>query len=108
MLVLEQALESSIKVNLQFPRGSQGKRRGGNTYLNPKISMHQRLKIPRRLPLIAHHQTSSQALSPQRDAVDQPKSIRPCLLALLAEIAGAESEVELYAVVAGGAGGETA
>ena len=76
------------------------------TYLDSEIGMHQSLKIPSRLALIADYQTRCQTLPTQRDAVDQPKCVRPCLLALLAEIASAESEIELYAVVACGRGGQ--
>jgi hypothetical protein len=69
------------------------------TYRHAEISMHQRLKLPRRIPLIPNHQTRAQIAASQRNAVDQPKFRRPRFPALLAQIAGAESKVQLHAIV---------
>lgn len=64
--------------------------------------MHQHLEIPRLLPLIPNHNARRQRIPTQRNTVYQPKLKGPRFSALLAEVAGTETKVELDAVVAAG------
>ena len=70
-----------------------------NTYRDFQISVHEHLELPRGLALISDNHTCSQPILTQCNAVDQPELVWPRLLALLAQIIGAQSKIQLHAAV---------